>query len=53
MLAESGYDFGGDGWLGIALGELLYYNATNRANLTSQLDAMIGKELDGKSSQDD
>lgn len=45
--AEPGYEFDVGNWLGVALGGLLYYDASNRANVVSQMGTMIEKKLDG------
>lgn len=46
IAAELGFAVDGPGWLGMALGGLLFYDVTNHEKLLeSQLDVMIAKEL--------
>jgi hypothetical protein len=47
LLCEAGYDFGTDGWLGLALGPFLYYDISNPKKRHSELEALVKKELDG------
>jgi len=50
LLAEHGYEFEVDGWSGMALGALLYYDISNPEHRKSQLKALLQKELQVKSS---
>lgn len=49
VLVESGYDFSADGWLGILLGSLLYYDATNTNTLEANVTKLIQHEIFSKS----
>lgn len=51
LLAEEGYDFEMDGWLGLALAGTLYYSATNLPSLSNALNDMIAKEFASQKSR--
>lgn len=48
VLAEQGYAFQGDGWLGALLGGLLFYDCSREKDMAAEMSDLVEVEIEGE-----